>query len=66
MLVGLRVADNPEEAVAVSVTVPVKPLSAFTVIVDIPEAPAFTVTVVGLAVTLKSEPCEIVKPTATE
>lgn len=54
MLVGDRVHARPvagktEEA---RLTVPVKPLCAATVIVEVPLAPARTVTLVGLAVTV--------------
>jgi hypothetical protein len=38
----------------VNLTLPVKPLIDDTVIVEGPNAPAFTVTLVGLAVTMKS------------
>ena len=53
---GVRVQVSPVagEIVAASVTVPVKPLTGATVIVDVPAAFASTVTVVGLAVTVKS------------
>jgi hypothetical protein len=52
-LVGLRVHVSPDgETDDVSETVPVNPLLAVTVIVDIPAVPASTVTVVGLAVTV--------------
>ena len=37
-----------------TVTVPAKPLIAVTVMVEVPVAPALTVTLVGLAVTVKS------------
>ena len=42
------------ETVEVRATVPVNPLSGATVIVEAAEAPATTVTLVGLAVTVKS------------
>ncbi len=49
MLVGFRVHVRPEgETVLVSVTVP--PAGLDTVIVELPEAPARIVTLVGLAV----------------
>ena len=38
----------------VRLTTPAKPLTAVTVIDEVPAAPAFTVTVVGLAVIVKS------------
>jgi hypothetical protein len=43
-----------EFVVTARVIVPVKPLRGATVIVDGPVAPAFTVTLVGLEVTVKS------------
>jgi hypothetical protein len=45
---------NPLGAKAERETVPVKPLSGLRVIVESPEAPARTVTLVGLAVVTKS------------
>ncbi len=67
ILAGLRVAVNPVEGVAERVTVPVNPLNALTVIVVVPDAPAsIGPMIVGLAVTLKSGPWRIVKPTTTE
>ncbi len=55
MLVGLRVHVRPAgETLLVSVTVPVNPCSGATVIVEVPAIPALTVTLVGLAVTVKS------------
>jgi len=55
-LVGARVQARPVagETAAVKLTVPVKPWTEPTVIVEVPEAPASTVTLVGLAVTVKS------------
>jgi hypothetical protein len=55
-LVGVRVHVNPVagETAAVSETVPAKPWSEVTVTVEVPDAPARTVTLVGLAVTEKS------------
>ena len=55
-LVGVRVQARPVagETAAVKLTVPVKPWTEPTVIVEVPEAPASTVTLVGLAVTVKS------------
>jgi hypothetical protein len=38
----------------VKVTIPLKPLRAVTVMVEVPATPAFTVTVVGLADMVKS------------
>jgi len=55
MLVGVRVHVNPAgETVEVRATVPVKPLTGATVIVEVAAAPARAVTLVGLAVTVKS------------
>ena len=55
MLVGLRLQVSPAgETVDVRATVPVKPFRGATVIVDDAVAPARTVTLVGLAVTVKS------------
>jgi len=55
MLVGLRVQVNPAGlTLDVSATVPVKPLTGATVIVDVPAVPATSGTVVGLAVIVKS------------
>jgi hypothetical protein len=53
MLVGLRVHVSPAgDTVEVSATVPVKPLSGATVIVEVALAPARAATLVGLAVTV--------------
>jgi len=55
MLVGLSEHARPEgETVDVRVTVPVKPLTGVTVTVEVPVAPELMLTVVGLAVTVKS------------
>jgi len=56
MLVGVRVQVRPVtgETVAASVTVPVKPWTAVTVMVEVPAVPTLTVTLVGLAVNVKS------------
>jgi len=55
MLLGVRVQLRPVagETDDVSVTVPVNPLTGATVMVEVPAAPAVTVTDVGLAVTEK-------------
>jgi hypothetical protein len=55
-LVGVRVQVSPVAGATedVRLTVPVNPLMAVTVMVDVPATPALTVTVVGLAVTEKS------------
>jgi len=55
MLVALRVQTRLVElVVTASVTVPVKPFTGAMVIVDVAVAPALTLTLVGLAVTVKS------------
>ncbi len=56
MLVGVRVQVRPVagDTELVRETVPVNPLTAVTVMVEVPEAPATTVTAVGLAATVKS------------
>jgi hypothetical protein len=55
MLVGLRVQVNPAgDTELVSATVPVKPLTGATVIVEVAAVPTVVVTEVGLAVTEKS------------
>ena len=55
MLVEDNVHDRLVElVVTASVTVPVKPFTGATVIVDVPVTPALTVTLVALAVTVKS------------
>ena len=64
MLVGDKVQVNPAgETVDVNATVPVKPFTGATVIVEVAVAPARAVTLVGLAVTVKSV---IVKVTVAE
>ena len=56
ILVGLRVHVRPVdgETVFVNPTVPVKPLVAETVIVEVPGEPITTLTLVGLAAMVKS------------
>jgi hypothetical protein len=55
MLVGLNVQVKPAGATdEVRATVPVKPLTGATVIVEVAAVPAGAVTAVGLAVTVKS------------
>jgi len=55
MLVGVRVQVRPAgETVEVRATVPVNPFTGATVMVDVAAAPARAVTLVGLAVTVKS------------
>jgi len=55
-LVGVRVQVKPVagDTAEVRLTTPVKPFRAVTVIVEVPEAPARIVTVVGLAAMVKS------------
>ena len=53
-LVGLSVAVRPDDGLAVRLTVPLNPLIDATVMVEVPLALALTVTLVGLAVMLKS------------
>jgi len=55
ILVGVRVQVRPAgETDDVSATVPVKPLTGATVIVEVAATPTLTLAVVGLAVTVKS------------
>jgi len=56
MLAGVRVQVKPLEGEMeeVRATVPVKPFTGVTVIVEVPAVPAVVVTDVGLAVTVKS------------
>jgi hypothetical protein len=55
MLVGDTVQVRPAGATAdVSATVPVKPFTGATVIVEVVAVPAVVVTAVGLALTVKS------------
>ena len=56
MLVGLREHVRPVEGetAAVNATVPVKPLTGATVIVDVAVPPTNVLALVGLAVTVKS------------
>jgi hypothetical protein len=55
MIVALRLQERLVELViTVRVTVPVKPFSVAMVIVELPVAPALTVTLVGLAEMEKS------------
>ena len=55
-LVGVRVQAIPVVGLLLDVklTIPLKPLRAVTVIVEVPATPALTVTVVGLAEMVKS------------
>jgi hypothetical protein len=63
MLAGVRVQVRPAgETELVSVTVPVKPLTGATVIVEIAESPTFTVRLVGLAVIVKSTTLTVMVP----
>jgi hypothetical protein len=56
MLVGNNVQPKPLEGDIISVmeTVPEKPCRLVTVIVEVPTIPALTMTLAGLAVTVKS------------
>jgi len=55
MLLGVRVHVRPAgDTAEVSVTVPVNPFTGATVIVEVALEPATAVTLVGLAVTVKS------------
>ena len=55
ILVALRVQTRLVELVVTArVTVPAKPFTGATVMVEVPVTPAFTVTLVVLAVTVKS------------
>jgi hypothetical protein len=56
MLVGVRVHVRPVvgDTVAVRLTTPLKPCNAVTVMVEVPDAPARIVTLVGLAAIVKS------------
>jgi len=62
MDVGLRVAVSPADGLAVRATVPVNPLTGATVIVDVADAPALTVRLVGLAVMVKSTTFTVIVP----
>ena len=55
-LVGVRVHVKPVigDIVDARLTTPAKPLTAVTVIVDVPGLPTFTATLVGLAAIVKS------------
>ncbi len=50
----MQVRPVAGEIVVVNATVPVKPLTGDTVIVEVPAVPEFVETLVGLAVTVKS------------
>jgi hypothetical protein len=55
MLAGVNVQVRPAgETEDVRATVPVKPFTGATVMVEVPATPTFTVTVIGAAATLKS------------
>jgi hypothetical protein len=56
ILVGVRVQDRPVEGetVVARVTVPMKPLTAVTVMVEVPAEPTVTLTLLGLAAIVKS------------
>ncbi len=53
-LAGLIVAVRPADGVAVRATTPAKPLTAVTVIVEVPVPPVVMLIVVGLAAMVKS------------
>lgn len=59
MLVGLSAHVRPVVTVLVRLTVPLKPLTAATVIVEFASRFTSTVELVGLAVTLKSTPVTV-------
>jgi len=59
MLPGVIVAPRPIEGVSARFTVPVNPLSAAIVTVELPLAPARIVIVVGLATRAKSITCTL-------
>ncbi len=55
MLAGVRVHVRPAgETAEVRATVPVKPFTGATVMVEVAATPALTATLVGLAATVKS------------
>ena len=62
---GLRLAANPVGALADNVTVPVKPLRAVIVMVDVPKDPLLIVNVAGDADSEKSGVTEAVKLVVT-
>ena len=66
MLVGLMVHVRPEDGLLVRATVPVKPLTGATAIVTVPEAPVLTITLVGLAVIVKSTTLTVIVPVVWE
>jgi len=55
-LIGVRLQVRPVAGLMLDakLTIPLKPLSAVTVMVEVPETPALAVTVVGLAEMVKS------------
>lgn len=61
MLVGTRVHVRPVvgEMLLVRLTVPVKPLTGITTIVDMPATPGVVLTMVGLANIWKSTTCTV-------
>ena len=65
-VVVLKVAPGPPETLVVSVTVPVNPLRLVSVIVEVPDAPAWNVIEFGLADMLKSGPRTTVTLILTE
>jgi len=64
IMVGVSVHVRPVDGVMteVKLTVPVKPFTAVTVIVDVPVLLASNVTDVGLALMLKSVTCTVADP----
>jgi len=63
MLVGLTVHVKPDgETEVVRLTVPVKPLTGDTVIVELPATPGVVLTLLGLANIWKSTTCTVTVP----
>ncbi len=62
MLAGLSEHASPSGTMSVRETVPVKPFTAATVIVELASLPAKTVALVGLAVTMKSWTVNVIGP----
>lgn len=62
----MQVRPVEGDTLLVRLTVPVKPLIGDTVIVEMPAAPALTVTEVGTAVTVKSAASTTLKVTVVE
>ena len=68
MLVGLRLQVRPVmgDIVLVRSTVPVKPLTGLSVMVEVPVSPAKMLTLAGLALMMKSGAAVTVNETSTE